>query len=343
MRILRFGLVLLVGMLVGFAGALDSHQRIRAAETGSQTFLVQAGAFAIGNMEISAFMPAKLKVHQGDTVTWLINGLNDIHFQNTINPPQYVIAPVVDGKPLPQFNPAFAAPSLASGSTYTGGESSSGLVTAANAYMPKTYSLVIGAPVGKYTYVAHLKSGMMGTIEVVPDDEAIPSPTEAALIGAQEYTGYVTKTLETLQPLMENQPVGEADEQGKITIMASMGSTSLVQEFFPAVAVIHTGDTVTWTNPEVSVDGQTVASLKFDGDGLVLVPPTGAAPMVTLGSDYNAVIESGGKVGVNDVFNSGILLPGQSYTLTFTEAGVYPYYSSFHYGMKGVIVVLPAE
>lgn len=343
MRILRLGLVLLVGMFVGFAGALGSQQHIRAAEAEHQTFVVQAGAFAIGNTEISAFMPATLKVHQGDTVTWLINGLNDIHFQNKLNPPDYVIAPVVDGKPLPQFNPAFAVPSLESGSTYTGGESSSGLVTAANAYIPQTYSLVIAAPVGSYPYFAHLKSGMNGTIEVVSDDVAIPSPSEATLIGAQEYTDYVTKTLATWQPLMENPPVGEADAHGDITIMASIGGTALIQEFFPAVAVIHAGDTVTWKNPESSVDGQTAASIKFDGSGLVLVQQQGGAPLVTFGSDYAPVIESGGKVGANDVFNSGNLLPGQSYSLTFTEAGVYPYYSTFHYGMKGVIVVLPAE
>jgi plastocyanin len=37
------------------------------------------------------------------------------------------------------------------------------------------------------------------------------------------------------------------------------------------------------------------------------------------------------------------ILPGQSFTLTFTEPGTYPYTCNLHPAMNGVVVVLPAS
>jgi plastocyanin len=45
---------------------------------------------------------------------------------------------------------------------------------------------------------------------------------------------------------------------------------------------------------------------------------------------------------VSGLFASGDLATGQSYTFTFTQAGTYPYYCSYHPSHTGVVVVLNA-
>ncbi|MGA2874625.1 MAG: cupredoxin domain-containing protein [Nitrososphaerales archaeon] len=42
------------------------------------------------------------------------------------------------------------------------------------------------------------------------------------------------------------------------------------------------------------------------------------------------------------LFHSGDMATGSTYTFTFTQAGTYPYYCSYHPSMGGVIIVLNA-
>ena len=44
--------------------------------------------------------------------------------------------------------------------------------------------------------------------------------------------------------------------------------------------------------------------------------------------------------GDSGLFNSGVLAPGQSWSYTFTEPGIYNYYCAFHPWMKGSITVI---
>ncbi len=53
-------------------------------------------------------------------------------------------------------------------------------------------------------------------------------------------------------------------------------------------------------------------------------------------------VESGAEIGIGDSFSSGFMLPGQSFTLTFTEPGLYNYVCFLHAGMQGAVVVMPA-
>ena len=49
------------------------------------------------------------------------------------------------------------------------------------------------------------------------------------------------------------------------------------------------------------------------------------------------------EVGADGTFNSGFLMPGQSFTLRFPEPGVYSYVCFIHPGMQGTVVVTPAS
>lgn len=44
-------------------------------------------------------------------------------------------------------------------------------------------------------------------------------------------------------------------------------------------------------------------------------------------------------IAFNGAFNSGDVSPGASYQFTFTQAGVYSYYCSYHPSMAGTIIV----
>src|SRR5260370_30034664 len=120
-HILVFVGVLMVGVLVGAASVHSVH-----AAT-PQTYIVQVGAGGPANTDLLQFAPGFLKMHRGDTVTWLINGFHDVHVGAT-QPATMVIAADMNGKPVPQLNPLIAFPyGPKSGATYQGGEAGSGL------------------------------------------------------------------------------------------------------------------------------------------------------------------------------------------------------------------------
>lgn len=106
--------------------------------------------------------------------------------------------------------------------------------------------------------------------------------------------------------------------------------------FTPDTLKIHTGDTVVWTqlNPleihtvTFPIPGQPVPEFILPD---LSVNPVAAAPAG--GSIYNGT----------GFFNSGILSPGQNFTLTFTAPGTYNYLCLIHdeMGMKGEVIVLP--
>ncbi|MCX9012245.1 MAG: plastocyanin/azurin family copper-binding protein [Candidatus Methanoperedens sp.] len=111
---------------------------------------------------------------------------------------------------------------------------------------------------------------------------------------------------------------------------------SAYMRFTPGTLKIHTGDTVTWTqtNPmeihtvTFPVPGQPVPEFILPD---LSVNPVAAAPAG--GSIYNGT----------GFFNSGILQPGQNYTLLFTKPGTYDYVCLIHdnMGMTGKVEVQP--
>jgi plastocyanin len=80
--------------------------------------------------------------------------------------------------------------------------------------------------------------------------------------------------------------------------------------FSPASIQVVQGDTVTWTNSEE------------------IMP-------------HDATSGTAGQPDVGQLFASEILMPGQSFSVTFADAGEFVYLCKLHPTMIGVVVVLP--
>ena len=337
-RLLKLGAImaLILGITVaGLAG--NRGNRAFAQDVQHQTYMVQAGGFGPGNIELVAFAPNSLKVHRGDTVMWHFNSFHNVHLGED-TPPDLVIAPQVDGKPLPQINPKVVFPTIKSGDTYSGGDVNTGLPVDPSA--PLTFSMVIDLPPGNYIYYCDVHPGMAGNIEVVADDVAIPGPSEVSASAADEVSKQINAAAATIEPLDLKGPA--MSESGKLAIAAGTSDFGRVsiQGFSAPLAIVHVGDSVTWTIPADSPEPHTITSANYGGEEFVPMPQNNAPPIIALGEVF--VPGQNTSIGANDKFNRGFLTPGQSFTVTFTEPGVHPYVCRLHDGMYGVVVVQPA-
>jgi plastocyanin len=114
------------------------------------------------------------------------------------------------------------------------------------------------------------------------------------------------------------------------------GKSYAVERFGASNLTIHTGDTVVWTQPDPN-ENHTVSFLS-GGPDVPLTLPTGAP-------NPQARAPAGGKVYAGSGFvSSGFLKPGQSYALTFRQAGTFRYRCLIHddYGMVATLTVLAA-
>jgi plastocyanin len=260
------------------------------------------------------------------------NGFHDIHFEDAPTP--FIEDGEVNGQPSPVISPAVAFRTLDSGSSYSGGGANSGLPLAPG---DAVWSLVIDLEPGTYTFMCDIHPGMVGVLSVVGDDVTVPNPSEAAIQGAVEFGGSIGAAnavgmqLEA-QPPQDGVQVGSGDT-GRVTL----------NMFFPLAIEITAGESVTFTNPETSVDPHTVSRPAVRGQDVIPLPVEGGPPILQLGPSLLPIGQSGDTVGLDDAFSSGLILPGQSYTLTFEEPGVYSYVCNLHGGMAGTVVVQPSS
>jgi len=111
------------------------------------------------------------------------------------------------------------------------------------------------------------------------------------------------------------------------------------QAFFPTVITIVAGDTLTWT-----LGGLNSHTVSF----LAGQPPP-ASPIITpdgrsLPNPLVVYVQGGSTYDGSRFANSGVLSTrANSYSLTFTSPGIYPYLCLLHRGMEGTVVVLPAR
>lgn len=338
-RLPRWGLAL--ALVVGFfAGVLIPRIAVEAQALAPQTYTVMAGGSTDYNTTLLTFAPQLLQVHRGDTVQWVNAGFHNIHFAQEITP--LAIFPEVDGKPQPQFNPAVAFPNVESGAAYQGGDANSGLpLDPTNSSV--IFSLVMDAEPGHYSYFCDVHPGMVGTITIVDNATSVPSPAEALAAGAEQLVatargGVQAAVAASMQPPTVN-------DNGALEVNAGLqAGTAAVFQFFPSVAVIDVGQSVTWTVPENSMELHFVAWPSFPpGAEISVIPQDGAPPILALNENALGTTADGAEIGAGATFNSGFRQPGQSFTLTFTEPGVYNYLCPIHPGMQGVVVVQPAS
>jgi plastocyanin len=102
--------------------------------------------------------------------------------------------------------------------------------------------------------------------------------------------------------------------------------------FHPGILIIHVGDQVVWTQYAAN-EAHTVT---FVPAGMA-IPDFPSPQSVTPSGNATSYDGTG-------YFNSGLLLPGQSYVLTFTKSGMYTYLCILHddLNMVGYVEVLPS-
>ena len=338
-RLPRWGLA--VALVVGvLAGILIPRIAVEAQATQAQTYTVLAGSDAAGNTALLSFAPNLLQVHRGDTVQWVIMSFHNVHFEQEIAP--LVVAPEVDGKPLPQLNPAIAFPTVENGGTYSGGDANSGIpLDPANA--SATFSLVMDAEPGHYSYFCDIHPGMVGTITIVDNATSIPSPAEVLAAGAGQLLAAGGTAMQAAAQASMQPPT--VSDSGALQVKAGLqAGTASVLQFFPSVAVIDAGQSVTWSIDPTNMEPHFVAWPSFQqGTEFDIMPQEGGPPIIALNENSLGTTPDGAQVGAEGTFNSGLRLPGQSFTLTFTEPGVYNYVCPIHAGMQGVVIVQPAS
>jgi plastocyanin len=345
-RLLLWGLVTAAVMGV-LAGILIPTLVTQAQDMESHTVMVQAGAAGLGAAEALIFAPANVEVHRGDTVIWSINGFHNIRFTEESLVP-FVLIPGVHDVEIGQVNPVAGLPTVENGASYSGGELNSGLPAGAVGGMPDaggTFSLVMDLEPGTYSYLCDVHPGMVGEITVVGDDAAIPSALDVAITAKQQIDEAFAPGNEFAQAEIEAAAGGinTAGDDGVAHVQAGTGDMGrlTVNRFFAFTTVINAGQTVTWTLPDTSADPHTVTWPPLRGQDVIPQPQDAGPPILAFGPGFTPNVPENGEIGMGAEFNSALMLPGQSFSLTFTEPGVYPFVCNIHPGMEGTVVVVP--
>lgn len=337
-RLLKLGTVAVLGIGVFAAGLFNRPSRTLAQDVAHNTYMVQAGGFGEANVEVLAFAPSYLKVHRGDTVMWHVTSLHNMRFGDSDEP--LIVVEDMNGKPTPVGNPKIFFPTLPSGSAYTGGDANSGLPSVDA--MKSAYSLVMDVEPGLYTYRCDVHPGMTGIIEVVADSEAVPTPTEVDAAAAKELDDQINPAIGAYFAMVASAPTQAVD--GVFTISAGTSGTGRASSlnFSSPLAFIKAGEQVKWVVPADSPTPHFINTVPFDPAKIADIIPQdnpNGPPTLLAGPGFLGTTADGATVAAGEGFNSAALNPGQSFTLTFKDPGVYAYICHVHPGMSGVVIV----
>ncbi|MCL4543399.1 MAG: plastocyanin/azurin family copper-binding protein [Chloroflexi bacterium] len=309
-KLLRVSCTLVLMPVVLWSAALTPV----AAAPAPQHFTVLAGATTDSVVEAFGYFPGTLTIDAGDSVTWVING-DEPHTISFGTPP------------FPPMSPQALAP--AGGKTYAG----SGFVSSGLLFPGQRYTLTFTAP-GTYPYscLIHLPA-MTGMLAVQPAGTPYPPGELTYQAAADPALGAALRG--GVQALNSQTLTTTPNANGTTTYFLDAGvgdgKSFGVLDYGVNNLVIHAGDTVVWTEEDPS-EAHTITFLATPGQQV----PEAQQPIPAGGSVYDG----------HGYVNSGFLLLGQSYHLTFTTPGVYPYrcllHDDFGMDMLGTVTVLPA-
>jgi LPXTG-motif cell wall-anchored protein len=324
-----------VRLLVGatLALAIGGGALAAPAQTATTWNAMVGGESADHALQAQAFLPTQITINQDDTITWTTGAefVHTVTFLSEGTPPP-VAAP--EGNIVIQ-PAATAFPS--GGPSYDGtGFVNSGLLEGKG----KTYSLTF-TKAGTYGYFCLLHPGMVGQVVVQAAGSAYP--LTQAQIDAQANAELYAKLGSANQDLQNSKLTSKPNTNGTTNytvVNGAGGNQASVLRFVPVDLTVKAGDSVTW----LGNDPHEVHTVTFyDPAGKVpdfIVPqPQGSGPPKLV--IPHAAPENDTAVDSQDLYNSGLLLPGQSYTFSFPKPGTYTYVCVVHapQGMFGKIVV----
>ena len=329
-------------------------------------YTVQANEVTRGPLPYAtqnAFLPAFVKVHVGDTVTWTTTHGHTVTFLGRTKPEQLpFVMPDPGGATYEGFTDAAGQPFHFNGlakwifNPRVFSPIGSNVVRGPKALhnrpffgegpkKPGKTSFRFTKP-GLYRYVCLIHPGMDGAVRVVPKTAKVPSAdaVRAQARKLEQRNWALAKKLDKVKP-----PAN--------TILAGVGNTTTLIAFKPAVLTVKAGTTVRIVNGSSTEFHNVVLGpveyLKTFFRETALFPegpgsPNQVSPPDVHGSDPGQPqIHTGTNHG-NGFFVTPVLdrvdyqpLPSSS-EVTFTTPGTYTYYCGVHFpDMKGTIVVTP--
>jgi plastocyanin len=251
------------------------------------------------------FLPTVLYINVGDTVVWTANA-GDIHTVTFLRP----------GQPLPPFTGSPEQINRVGGNVYNGKDYfNSGLLSNFPGVAPfHSYSLTFGVP-GDFVYHCLVHPSMMGIVHVQPAGTIYPFSQE-------DYNEQIQSgTQEVLHNGQKLTHIAEEHSSNQHVIVGSGNAMVSVVRFFPSQITIHVGDTVTFKSRDAG------------NPHTVTFGPTPQNENQAYGNpqDFHG-----------QPLSSGILFFGQTFRVTFKQAGVFSYRCLFHdyLGMVGTVTVL---
>jgi plastocyanin len=312
---------------------------------------------------VMAYFPRSVTIHVGDTVQWVQNS-NEIH---TVTFPDGILQwdlllPSVDVVGAdPGVSPLVFAPDVVKQSPQSGSEYDGGVGVYANSGIMgrepgqvREYDLTFTSE-GTFNYfcVVHGRT-MSGEVVVVGDDDAVPSPQQAAAQGRREMAEALSLVPAVVRHAAEQVTPPEMNGDGKMThtVMlgysetpaASYGDVEIdLMQFFPDKLTVRPGDTVTFEMSDFNLAPHTATFLNGEED-----PPLAVLDNGFLYLNSDVFFPSGTDVLTRTgMYSSGLMLPvpGTSYKVTIGDIrlGLLPFLCLLHdsSGMRGELMVLP--
>jgi plastocyanin len=324
-------------------------------DDGTNLWQVTVGGMDMENaIDLQAFFPSELTINAGDAVHFAfmpmgMPGFHTVTFASGGEVPGLFVPDVVDGTPVPSpegpprimLNPAMAWPDGRESYDGTGIANSGVDVFRADA---GPYVLTFTAP-GTYEYQC-IPHGvvMKGTIVVQESGAELPMDQAGAdEQGAAERAALIEEGKAAITEAEEAVATPSASGATTWDVLAGAGgmSQARVMSFLPREITIKAGDTVRWTDASIG-EPHTVTFLGGEAqpEDSIVEPQAGGPPKII--QSYTTFLPSGDtEFDGTGYHNSGFLglppelgemfgLLGDTYELTFTAPGEYPYYCILH-------------
>ena len=324
----------LCGMLLALAlcGSALASGTPKAAAAATTWQLIVGGNSKDNAVTVNAFLPTAITLNAGDTITWAFHGFHTVTFLSGTPRPAVEVPSGEDH--LLMLNPTVFTP--VGGPNYDG----SGFVNSGPPNQTtRSFSLTF-TKAGTYPYVCLIHAGMAGQVVVQAKGGAYPM-TQAQVDAAGNAEFY--SKLEQGANLIANAHLTSqpgANGTTNYTALAGAGGNQVsLLRFLPGEITLKAGDSITW----VMNDPHEIHTVTFyDAAGK---PPMFSEPRPQANGPPKLIIphsvpENDTAVDSHDLYNSGILTPGTSYTFTFPKPGTYTYICAVHGpNMTGKVIV----
>ena len=262
-------------------------------------------------IQTMAFMPRNIWVNAGDSILWTVRS-GELH----------TVTFLASGQKLPEFDPFNPKHLFKQGGSSYDGHSyyNSGILSnvGRDSGFPARFTYTLKFPdKGDFTYWCLLHGTFMkGTVHVRAAGTKYPFSQADYNRQAEHKKAADLRDGRRLWDATSD----KADKATNTVYAGADDDVAMVMRFVNKNVTVHVGQSVSFKNPGMIVPH----TITFGKERANIFVPYGDPKHF-----------SGGQL------NSGILLPGHNYSVTFTKAGRYPYICGLHdfLGMVGTVVV----